>query len=41
MIEDYFLVLILLIVLVYFIKMIPRKDPSTLFEETVSPFHDK
>ncbi len=38
---EYIFILLLLLVLVYFIKLMPRKDPTTLFEETVSPFHDK
>tara|TARA_B100000927_G_scaffold289113_1_gene285081 strand:+ start:2389 stop:2514 length:126 start_codon:yes stop_codon:yes gene_type:complete len=38
---EYIFILLLLLVLVYFIKIMPRKDPTTLFEETISPFHDK
>ena len=38
---DYILALLLLVVLVYFIKVMPRKNPTFLFDETVSPFHDK
>lgn len=38
---EYIFILLLLLVLVYFIKLMPRKDPTTLFEETVSPFQDK
>ena len=38
---EYIFILLLLLVLVYFIKLMPRKDPTTLFEETISPFHDK
>lgn len=38
---EYIFILLLLLVLVYFIKLMPRKYPTTLFEETISPFHDK
>ncbi len=38
---DYILALLLLVVLVYFIKVMPRKNPTFIFEDTASPFYDK
>ena len=38
---EFFFVLALLLVLIYYIRILPRKEGFPIFESTVSPFYDE